>query len=444
MIRVKSILALLTICGVSSVLVFCGDSANSGGKPGGDRSGQGRGQGFGGGPEGPSAAVPVQVVEVARQTISSFIETNGTLEAENEVDIESRVSAQITELRVEEGMEVRKGDLLAQLDDREFRARAEISRANLQEAQIAFDRAESLEESQLISPEVYDQAVTRLETSRAQYESDLIQLGYTRIEAPFDGLIIGRYINLAEQVGSGTPLFRISDFKPLLCPIQVPERDLPRLQLGQRAYLTFEAWPEEKFTAKILRIRPVVDAATGTVKVTLDVDARGLLRPGMFARVFVQTDTRSDALVIPKTALSLESIGDTVYVAESGVASRRNVTLGFREGDSVEVLSGVDAGEAVIVVGQDGLSNGTPIQVLDRQSNSPLTTRTAEIDESTSSKSEMGTGGDSAQTGRPRFDPANMTPEQLERAKELMRQRGLSDEEIEMRLSRARERSGGD
>lgn len=409
-------------------------SRSSGGRPGGPP-----GSGPGGGPGGPSAAVPVQVSEVQRQNISSFIETNGTLEAENEVDIEARVSGPITELNVEEGMEVATGHLLARLDDREFHSRVEISRVALHEADLAFKRAESLRESQLISPEAYDQAVTRLETARAQYESDLIQLGYTQVEAPFSGLIVARYINLAEQVATNTPLFRISDFDPLLCPIQVPERDLPRLRLGQRAYLTFEAWPGERFSATILRIRPIVDAATGTVKVTLEVDARGRLRPGMFAKVFVEIDTRADTLVIPKAALSLESIGDTVYVAEEGLASRRSVTLGFREGDLVEVLSGVEAGEEVIVVGQDGLSNGTPIQVLG-QGGSLVTQSSEAVSDPTGPPTAPGPDARELSAGQGRhFAPETMTPEQLERARQAMRYRGLSDEEIETRLKTARE-----
>jgi RND family efflux transporter MFP subunit len=437
----------------STLPMACGKSSQSEAHSSSDSSSSGRSTGSGppgsrgSGSEaesgGPSAAVPVQVAEVRRQTISSFIETNGTLEAENEVDIESRVSAPIVELKVEEGFEVRKGDLLARLDDREFHARAEISRVTLQEAEAASRRAESLRESQLISPEAYDQTVTRLETARAQYKSDLIQLGYTKIEAPFDGLIVARYINLAEQVGSSTPLFRISDFKPLLCPIQVPERELPKLRLGQRAYLTFDAWSEERFQAEILRIRPVVDAATGTVKVTLDVDARGRLRPGMFAKVFVETETRNETLVIPKAALSLESIGDTVYVAEDGVASRRNVTLGFREGDLVEVLSGLEVGESVIVLGQDGLSNGTPVQVL-----GPLGGSGTALAEAAATGAADRAGQRTGTSGLPpdqksRFDPDSMTLEQLERTKELMRSRGLSDKEIEERISRARGQSGG-
>ncbi|MEE9293195.1 MAG: efflux RND transporter periplasmic adaptor subunit, partial [Acidobacteriota bacterium] len=115
----------------------------------------------------------------------------------------------------------------------------------------------------------------------------------------------------------------------------------------------------------VLRISPVVDAATGTIKVTLQVRATDRLRPGMFSRVFIETATRQDAVVIPKAALSLDSIGDTVFVADGGTVSRRDVALGFEEGDFVEVVSGITDGEQVVVVGQDGLSEGTPIQVLE-------------------------------------------------------------------------------
>ncbi len=342
-----------------------GSGERPAGQPGASSGHTGGPSGEGGpGMARPAAAVPVEVAVVERREISSYIETNGTLEAENEVDLVARVTAPIVDLRVEEGMRVDKGQILARLDDRELRARSEISRATLDEAEQAFERAVSLQESQLISPEEYDQVVTRRETASAQYESDRIQLGYTEIKAPFAGLIVTRYIHYAEQVNPGMPLFRISDFSPLLCPIQVPERDLPRVQVGQRAYLTLEGWPEERFPARVLRVRPVVDAATGTVRVTLEVETRGRLRPGMFARVYLQTETRSDTLVVPKAALSLESIGDTVYVAEGDTASRRDVQLGFKEGSFVEILSGVAEGESVVVVGQDGLSEGTPIQVL--------------------------------------------------------------------------------
>ncbi len=400
--------------------------------------------GFPGGSPGGGAAVPVETKTVVRRDISSYIETNGTLEAENEVDIIARVTAPIVDLRAEEGMAVRKGQVVARLEEDELRSRLEIAQVALQEAELSFKRAQQLNEQQLISVEEYEQARNRFETARAQLEGDQIQIGYTVVRAPFDGLIVARYVDFAQQVTANTPLFRISDFDPLLCPIRVPERELALLELGQEAYVMVEAWGDERFPARVLRISPVVDAATGTIKVTLEVSSRGQLRPGMFARVHLKTDSRPGALVIPKAALSLESIGDTVYVAVDGVAQRREVTLGFQEGDSVEILAGLEDEEEVVVVGQDGLSDGTPIQVLDSGSSPPPATRLAEGAEGGGAPAPPG-GAFNARDwgggeGMARFDISSASPEQLERIKARMRERGLSDEEIEERLRKMRER----
>jgi membrane fusion protein (multidrug efflux system) len=400
------------------------------------------------------AAVPVETATVERRDISAFIETHGTLEAENEVDLVGRVSAPIVELAAEEGMAVRRGQLLARLDDAELRSRLEISRVALAEAELAWERAQQLNDSQLISPEEYEQDRTRYETARAQLEGDQIQIGYSEVRAPFTGLIVARYVDFAEQISPGTPLFRLSDFDPLLCPIQVPERDLSRLEIGQSSYLEVEAWPAERFEAEVLRIRPVVDAATGTVRVTLAVEGRNKLRPGMFADVYVEIDRRQGTLVMPKSALSVDSIGDTVYVAADGVANRREIELGFAEGDSVEAVSGLEEGEQVVVVGQDGLSDGTPVQILspDGEVSAPTPSATGQpAGDLTAGPGHPGGGspgtGDGGRRGGgiggpPGFDPANMTPEMLEQMKERMRARGLTDEQIEERLKRMRERSG--
>ncbi len=347
----------------------------------------------------------------------------------------ARVSAPIVELAAEEGMAVARGQLLARLDEAELGARLEISRVNLAEATQAWERAQRLHEGQLISPEEYEQARTRFETARAQLEGDQIQLGYTEVRAPFAGLIVARYVDFAQQVSPNTPLFRLSDFDPLLCPIQVPERELGRLHVGQRAYLTVEAWPDERFEARVERIRPVVEAATGTVKVTLEVEARDKLRPGMFARVFLQTETHENALVVPKVALSLESIGDTVYVVGDGKAERREVTLGFTEGDWVEVISGLADGERVVTVGQDGLSDGTPIQVFGGDGG-PEPTADAPARAAAGGPPGGGPGG------FPGFDASQLTPERLEMIKQRMRERGLSEEQIEERLEQMRQRAG--
>ena len=257
----------------------------------------------------------------------------------------ARTTGPIVELNVEEGDFVRAGQVLARIDAAEVQAQLGIARVNLAEAELTWNRAQDSYREEVISQEAYDQARSSFDGAAAQIVGTEILLNYTVIRAPFDGLIIERVVKNAEHVGANARLFRISDFDPLLCPIQLPEKDLPRLSLGQPSYLTVEAFPGERFPARVLRISPIVDAATGTVKVTLAIEGRNLLRPGMFASVYVQTDLHEDAVVIPKQALVLESVADTVYVvneaAEGGpMAERRELRLGFEESDALEVLAG--------------------------------------------------------------------------------------------------------
>ncbi len=389
-----------------------GDEPAAGG-PGGPPRGGPPGGGFPGGAGsggGAGTAVPVEVVEVARGEISAFIETNGTLEAEREVDIVARTAGPLVEILTEEGQFVRAGDLLARIDETELRAQVEISRVALSQAEVAYERARASLESQVVSQEVYDTALSNLESARAQLNGNEIQLAYARIEAPFDGLIIERAVKQGETLTNGQRLFRVSDFDPLLCQISVPERDLTRLSVGQRADIEVEAFPGETFDGRVLRISPVVDATTGTIRVTLEVNRRDRLSPGMFSTVRLVTDVRAEALILPKRALSLESLADEVFVVEDGVARRRPLTLGYEEDDQVEVTGGLAAGDRVIVVGQDGLTDETPVQIL------------------------AGPGAEEAPARRAAA-PASPDPAQMEMMRERMRARGMSEEDIEARIA---------
>jgi membrane fusion protein (multidrug efflux system) len=427
-ILVAGLVLTLTACG--------GDGASDHGPGASGHSGQGGPPGNGAweGSREPTpeteAGVPVEVVQAERRSISSYLETNGTLEAENEVDIVARTSGPVVELAVEEGMLVKAGRLLARIDDTEIQAQLGIAHVALEEAKRSHERAKLSRESKIISQEVYDQALTQLESAEAQLRGNQVLLEYTRIQAPFDGIIIERYIKYAENVTPNQQLFRISDFDPLLCPIQVPEKELASLKVSQPAHITVEAWPDERFSARVLRISPVVDPATGTIKVTLQVAARGKLSPGMFASVFLVTDSHSDALVIPKAALSLESLGDTVYVVKGDLAERRDIELGYEESDSVEVLSGISTEDRVVVVGQDGLSDGTPVYVLKGPGTEEAGSRVS-APQPTGDRDPGGGRGD-------RMDLSQLTPERLEQIKERMRERGMSDEQIEEMLRKRR------
>ncbi len=484
--KARSAGALLLIAAVAAAGIGCGQSnAEAGGdNPRAGRGGPGGGPGGrGGGPPGgfpggfppgfggaaPAAVIPVRVTSAIRRDIADYLETNGSLEAENEVDIVARTTGPIVELNVEEGDFVRAGQVLARIDAAEIEAQLGIARVNLAEAELSWNRAQSSYREEVISQEAYDLARSTFESAAAQIVGTEILLDYTVIRAPFDGLIIERVIKNAEHVATNARLFRISDFDPLLCPIQLPEKDLPRLKLDQPAHLTVEAWPGTRFPARVLRISPVVDAATGTVKVTLEVQAQGRLRPGMFASVFVETDVHENAIVVPKQALVLESTSDMVYVAADDgqggtVARRRELELGYEESDSLEVLSGLSEGEDVVIVGQDGLSDQTPISVDEREGPAAaptmFTSMPAAGTEGAASRSSAaaggadatgqaaaarpGPGGPGGSRGGPPggFDPSQMTPERMEMMRARMKERGMSDEQIDQMMERIRSGQG--
>ncbi len=362
---------MATVVALGLALAGCGGGSDAGGsgegRPGGGgQRASGPGGQWGGGPGGEeTAAVPVEVAAVARQSVASYIQTNGTLEAENDVEIVARTQGPIVELLTEEGRQVSKGQVMARIDPKETAAQTKIAQVAVQEAERVYRRAEETFEQQLISQADFDAALAAKESAEATLLDRQVQLDYTEIKAPFSAVVVDRNIKLGDNVTPGQVLFRISDFDPLLSKIQVPEKELPRLHKGQPAYLTVEAWPGERFPAKVLRLSPVVDATTGTIRVTLEVEGRDKLRPGMFASVYLEVDRHEGALTIPKSALSLESLGDTVYVINGDVAARRAVQLGYEEADVVEVASGLEENDRVIVVGQDGLSDGTPVRVLE-------------------------------------------------------------------------------
>jgi membrane fusion protein, multidrug efflux system len=396
-------------------LVACG----GGGDGGGDRTPT---AGRPGGATAPAAAakpaaVPVEVEPVRRHAISEYLEANGTLEAENEVELVARTAGPITALEAEEGDYVRSGQLLARIDDREARNQVAVATVNRDEAKLTFERAKTSFDSGLVSQEAYDSAQSALEGAQAQLDAASLQLDYTEIRAPFDAQVVTRHIKLAQYVTQGTALFRISDFTPLLCPVEIPEKDLPRVHVGQSGRIVVEAFPDETYAARVLRVRPTVDAATGTVTVTLEIDGRNRLRPGMFASVYLQTETHPNALVIPRKALVLDSIGDTVFVLDGDTAVRREVRLGIREQDSVEVLEGLQEGEEVVVLGQEALSDGTPVEVLEE------------------SLEEAASAAEGAAPG--------ISQEAIEAARQRMKDRGLSDQEIEDRLERMQKGEGG-
>ena len=336
-------------------VVGCGnkDESNRQGRPGmgGSRSSQ-------------KAAIPVQVAPVVRGDISLYLLHTSTIEAEKEVDVVAKVSGQVVKLPAEEGMRVREGQLLAQLDEAELRIELLQAKVKMETDKSAFERAKSMLEKNLISEETFETTRLQYENSKAAYEAARLRVQYTSIVSPIEGIVTQRNIELGQRVNVNQVLFRVADFSPLRARIYVPEKDMGRIYEGQSAIITADALPGEQFEGVVRMVSPVVDPTNGTVKVTIDIkNSRGRLKPGMFASVYITTDKHSNTLLMPKRALLLESQTDQVFVYDNGIARKRTLKLGFVSGDTVEVLEGLNEGDLVVVIGQDGLREGLPIRI---------------------------------------------------------------------------------
>jgi RND family efflux transporter MFP subunit len=163
----------------------------------------------------------------------------------------------------------------------------------------------------------------------------------------------------------GDLAFHITDFDPLLAVMHAPERELGKLRPGQQALLTVDALERASFVGTIDRISPIVDAATGTFKVTIEVkDTSKQLKPGMFGRIQVVYDTRPDVLLVPKEAVIEEDETASVYVVQGGQAFRKSVERGYADSRHYEILSGLAVGDTVITAGQTSLRDSTKVGVI--------------------------------------------------------------------------------
>ena len=317
------------------------------------------------GDEKEKAPVPVSVAAIATAPISSYISSTANLVAENEVKVLSEAEGRVATLLVEEGDVVRKGQPLVQLVRGDAEMAVAKTRVRAANATVAYERAREIYQKGLMSQGDYEKTTMEKEVAAQELAEAQWRLSKTTIRAPFDGMITLRSVTPGQHIRPGDALFTITDFDPLVARIYLPEKDVISLQEGREVRLTLRAADDVRFTGRIRQISPVVDTATGTVKVTVEArQTPEMVRPGAFVAVDIVKATRPRATLVPREAVLRELQESHVFVEESGVAKKRTVTLGIEEGDRVEVLSGVRAGEKVIVAGQGGLKDGSPVKVL--------------------------------------------------------------------------------
>ncbi len=309
--------------------------------------------------------VPVEVAEVKAGDIASYISATANLVAEGQVKIKSEAEGRVEQLNVEEGDMVKKGQILAVLVQDEARiakSKVELKASNTSAALL---RAQDSFDQGLISSEAFDKLKMDHEIAMQEVAEAEWRLAKTVIRAPFTSIITERFITLGQHLRPGDELFTVADYDPLIARIYLPENDVIELEEGREVRITPAAGPELSFTGRIRQIAPVVDTATGTVKVTVEaLHAPAGVRPGAFVAIDIVRERHAGALLLPRESVIRELRTAHVFVTEDGTAVKKAVTLGIEEGDKVEVLTGLEAGASVVIAGQGGLDDGQKIKVL--------------------------------------------------------------------------------
>jgi RND family efflux transporter MFP subunit len=319
----------------------------------------------------------------------------GELAALRSVDLAPKAAGRIVRLTKELGHRVRAGELLGLIDDLEIvkqieeaKAAVEVARAQVERAQAELVRNENelnrkkpLFDQQLITRQEMDNlesavavAKAALELSKAQVTQAQtrigtlqVQLENTRLVAPFAGRINRRYVDPGAMVTTMTPVYQLVTADKILARFKVPERDLRELPQGKEVRVSVEAYPNETFAGKVIRVSPAVDAATRTAMAEAQISTfGGKLKPGMFARVDVLWSVAEDVVLAPQRALvrppddPQARVG--VFVHDKGTARFVAVRPGTEVQDEVEV-KGIDPDLEVIVEGQHGLKDGSLVSV---------------------------------------------------------------------------------
>ncbi len=328
------------------------------------------------GDEKEKTPVPVSVTPIVSGPVSSYITSTGNLVAEDEVKVLAEAEGRVAELMVEEGNHVTRGQALATLarEDAEiFMRKAEMRSAN---AALAHGRAVKAVAEDLLSREDYDKLTMENSIAQQELAEARWRLEKTTIRAPFAGHITERNLKLGQHVRPGDALFTVADFDPLISRIYLPEKDVYGLNEGREVRITLKANEATRFTGRIRQISPVVDTATGTVKLTVEaVKTPPEVRPGAFVTIDIVQETHARAVLLPRDAVIRELQDAYVFVARGEVAEKRTISLGLEEGDHVEAISGVEPGDQVIVAGQGGLKDGSPIKIIPTTQASDLAVR---------------------------------------------------------------------
>ena len=401
------LLPILAVVALAAFMVYSRDGDNAAGAQvaSGTPPAQGGGAARGGGRAGAvRPPMPVEFAVVKRAPLAEQILIVGNLIGAATVEVVPKVNGRVETVNVKLGDSVRRGQMIAKVEDSEIQEQVRGAEASFQVAQATIrqreadlrlaktnlDRSRSLVERQLLPQQTFDDtqarheaAVAQLDLARAQFEQAKarldelrITLNNTRVPSPVDGFVGKRYVDAGAFVGPNSPVASVVDIRTVRMVANLVEKDVKRVPAGTAAQVEVDAFPGERFAGRVSRVAPVFDPATRTAEMEIEVPNAGFrLKPGMYARVHLTVDTRADALTVPRNAV-LEVEGRTgIFTAGAAPAGTSGgpaqpaamlakfvpVETGIRDGELVEIRGGIQEGMQVITTGASALKDGDRI-----------------------------------------------------------------------------------
>jgi RND family efflux transporter MFP subunit len=307
----------------------------------------------------PTATVRAQIV-ASKERIATE-EVVGTVRAKLRSIIEAKVSGKIEQMLVVPGQQVKAGELLAVIDAREVQARYDQAVALKQQAEADLKRLTSLLEQKVLSQAEFDNAQARARVTIAGVAEAETMLDYTKVTAPFAGVITRKHADVGDLATPGKPLLEMEDSTALRLEADVPEAVIGKLKLGDRLPVRISALENER-EGVISEIAPAADPNSRTFLVKLDLPSTPGLRAGQFGRVAMPVG-ETKALRVPSSAVVQGGQMEMVFVVSNGKAQLRLVKTGKHIGDEVELVSGIDAGETIVTENAANLVDGQPVVV---------------------------------------------------------------------------------
>ncbi|OFW17016.1 MAG: hypothetical protein A3F70_05525 [Acidobacteria bacterium RIFCSPLOWO2_12_FULL_67_14] len=393
------VVILIVSAAAAGIAVYSGvlNRQPAGAAPAGPAEPGTRGRGAGGsgvaGGRGAAGPMTVEVATAARGSVAQQLVVVGNLIGDATVSVVPRAAGRLQDITVRLGDPVRRGQRIAKIEDYELQeqvkqqdAALEVSRAtirqreaDLQLAETNAERSRNLFARQLLPKQAlddtearYQAAVAQLDLARAQNTQSLarleelrINLANTIIVSPVNGFVAQRTADPGAFVGQNAPIVEVVDISRVRLVANIVEKDLKQIQTGDETAVGVDAYPGEIFSGRIARVAPVLDPATRTASIEIEIPNPGFrLKPGMYARVTITTDARKDALVVPSNAVvDVGGRRGIFLAAQNDIVSFRPVTVGIEERALIEVLSGVAEGDRVVTTGAGALRDGDRVIV---------------------------------------------------------------------------------